>query len=277
MRLLLLVAILSSVAHAQDLSFRSHGKEIRSLSLAELKKLVPAKDITIFEPHEKQKVTYSAVAARAVFEAVFKDEWNEADEVLFTCADGYQPSVPASKFKKFAAYLSFAKPNKAFSMVNSLQNSEKIELGPYYLIWDNETFPALKAEGGSDFPYQVVAIELVNFEKRFPGMTPPRNRSPQVERGFSAFRKNCMACHTINGDGGGKAVELNYPVNITEMVKTPWLRRWILDPTSIRYNTTMPAYNPADPKRQQTVKDILAYLRQMRKHKRKPVPRDESP
>ncbi|MCB0416063.1 MAG: c-type cytochrome [Bdellovibrionales bacterium] len=274
MRIVLVLFSFVSVAMAQELSFRAHDKEIQSVSLEALKKLAPAKDITVYEPHEKAKVTYSAIPARAVFEAVFKEDWKEADEILFTCEDGYQPSVPAAKFKKYAAYLSFAKPGKPFTMVNKLQNNEKIELGPYYLVWDNETFPALKAEGASDSPYQVVAIELVDFEKRFPGMTPPKKRSPQVERGFLAFRKNCMACHTINGDGGGKAVELNYPVNITEMLKTSWLRKWILDPTSIRFNTTMPAYNPADPKREETVKDILAYLREMRRHKRKPVPKD---
>lgn len=204
MRIVLVLFSFVSVAMAQELSFRAHDKEIQSFSLEALKKLAPAKDITVYEPHEKAKVTYSAIPARAVFEAVFKEDWKEADEILFTCEDGYQPSVPAAKFKKYAAYLSFAKPGKPFTMVNKLQNNEKIELGPYYLVWDNETFPALKAEGASDSPYQVVAIELVDFEKRFPGMTPPKKEVRKWSAGFWHFEKTAWPATPLTVTVGAK-------------------------------------------------------------------------
>jgi mono/diheme cytochrome c family protein len=64
-----------------------------------------------------------------------------------------------------------------------------------------------------------------------------------IDRGaarFCAFRKHCAACHTINGEGGGKAPELNYPAGVVEYIRPGYLKRWIKRPQSICYNTTAP-------------------------------------
>ena len=79
-----------------------------------------------------------------------------------------------------------------------------------------------------------------------------------------------MACHTINGEGGGKASELNYPVSVVEYIKPEYLTRWIENPASIRYNTLMPALAMEIPNRAMVTQEIIAYLRAMSAAKRKP-------
>src|SRR5690606_35179343 len=136
------------------------------------------------------------------------------------CKDGYQPSIPVAKFLTYDAYLAVASAdNTSFTLNNTLQNHEVVELGPIYLVWDNLKSPALLNEGAADMPYQIISIELTTFATRFAGMFPPTDVSTETRQGFLHFRKYCMACHTINGQGGGKAPELNYPVSVTEYFK----------------------------------------------------------
>jgi mono/diheme cytochrome c family protein len=78
-----------------------------------------------------------------------------------------------------------------------------------------------------------------------------------------------MACHTINGEGGGKAPELNYPMSVTEYLAEEWIRKWVLDPRSVRYGTTMPAFG-SRPDGDKLVDDVLAYLKTMARHKQAP-------
>jgi len=77
-----------------------------------------------------------------------------------------------------------------------------------------------------------------------------------------------MACHTINGQGGGKAPELNYPVSVTEYFKPEYLKQWIDSPASLRYNTTMPALAAEIPEREKVIAEIIAYLTAMKDVKR---------
>lgn len=138
-------------------------------------------------------------------------------------------------------------------------------------MWDNIKNPELQSEGSAYWPYQVTTIDLISFTDRFPNMFPPKNSPMKVKKGFLGFRQYCLACHTINGEGGGKSVELNYPVSVTEYIKESWLIRWIDSPTSIRFNTTMPRLNPKANNRETIIKDIIAYLNEMKNNKRKPL------
>lgn len=246
---------------------------VKTLSLEQVEKLIPAKTVMVFEPHELENQEYVGFSINPLFTKVYGEKWKGAEEILFTCSDGYQPSIPSARFKEYAAYLIYGRADKKeFTLVNKLQNNEPVKLGPFYLVWDNLNYPELKAEGGEGWPYQVTTIDLISFSDRFPNMSPPNNSSAAVKSGFLAFRKHCMTCHTINGEGGGKSVELNYPISVTEYFKEPWLMRWIDRPASIRYNTTMPALNPDLKDRETAIKNIIAYLKVMKDNKRKSLP-----
>ena len=241
----LFACALALIAHAgrsaSNIEFKADGKH-RQESFRRRHSGDHAGCLTkVFEAHEKKDRVYRAIPARPVFDKIFGKDWENAQEVIFTSIDGYQPSVPVAKFLADDAYLAFAYDDGGpFTMVNTLQNNEKVPLGPLYLIWDNLHSKALLESGASDMPYQIKTIAL-SQQTPYPHTLPPSGSSAQVQRGFAHFRKYCISCHTINGEGGGKAPELNYPASVIEYIKPEYLKRWIEHPQSVRYNTAMPA------------------------------------
>ena len=230
-----------SAQNPTNVEFKADGKTIKSLSVEDLRTVTPVVSLKVFEAHEKKDRIYRAIPVRPVFDRIFGKDWEKAREMIFTSIDGYQPSIPVEKFLAHDAYLAFAHEDGApFTMTNTLQNNENVPLGPLYLVWDNIDSKALLESGASDMPYQIKTIEL-SLEAPFPNTLPPSGSSAHVQRGFAHFRKYCMSCHTINGEGGGKAPELNYPLSVIEYIKPEYLKRWIEHPQSIRYNTAMPA------------------------------------
>lgn len=261
-----------------SIEFRNPNGLVKSLKPEELNALTQQKTLKVFEVHEGRERQYEIYPAQAVFDQVFGSGWRTADEIIFTCQDGYQPGIPVAKFLTYDAYLAVASAdNTPFTLSNTLQNHEVVALGPAYLIWDNLKSPVLLDEGASDMPYQIIRIELASFAARFAGMFPPAGASAEARQGFLHFRKYCMACHTINSQGGDKAPELNYPVSVTEYFKPGYLKQWIDNPASLRYNTTMPALAAAIPEREKVIAEIIAYLTAMRDVKRMPPAENNKP
>lgn len=276
MSTLLLIAFANSAyaqIHAVEafIEFKNPDGLVKSLKPAELNALAQQKTLKVFEVHEGKERQYQVYPAQSVFDQIFGSGWRTADEIIFTCKDGYQPSIPVAKFLTYDAYLAVASAdNTSFTLNNTLQNHEVVELGPIYLVWDNLKSPALLNEGAADMPYQIISIELTTFATRFAGMFPPTDVSTETRQGFLHFRKYCMACHTINGQGGGKAPELNYPVSVTEYFKPGYLKQWIDNPASLRYNTTMPALATTIAEREKVIEEIISYLTAMRAVKHLP-------
>lgn len=267
---LVFVAPAAFAADAGPVSFSIHGKPVAQLSFADMEKKAGTAQVTVWEPHEDRNVTYEGFDARKLFTAVYGDDWKKADEVLFTCVDGYQPVLPRDRFDRHASYLAYKRlDQEAFNIQNRFQDEKDVPLGPFYLVWDNLDSKELRDQGASAWAYQIVGVDLVTFADRFPRMSPPNAASDKAKRGFLAFRENCMSCHTINGEGGGKAPELNYPMSVTEYFSDAWMRKWILDPRSIRYTSTMPDFS-SHPKPDVLVDEVLAYLKTMARHKQKP-------
>ncbi|SCX40163.1 Cytochrome c [Nitrosospira sp. Nsp1] len=269
------LALSLATALAQDsinVEFKNNGQTVSALPLDDLRTIAPAVSIKVFEAHEKAERIYRALPVRPVFDKVFGKGWENAQEIIFTSIDGYQPSIPVKKLLAHDAYFAFAhEDGTPFTLTNRLQNNEIVQLGPLYLVWDNIKSKELLDAGASDMPYQIKRIEL-KFVSPFPNMTLPAGSSAAAQRGFMHFRQHCMACHTINGEGGGKAPELNYPVSVTEYIKPEYLKRWIMSPQSIRYNTTMPGLTGAillD--RETATEELIAYLKAMSNAKRVPA------
>ena len=109
------------------------------------------------------------------------------------------------------------------------------------------------------------------FKTAFPHTSPPPGSLVKVQRGLAHFRKHCAACHTINGEGGGKAPELNYPASVAEYIRPGYLKRWIENPQSIRYNTAMPGLAKGIPNREKVTEELIAYLKAMSTAKRTPA------
>lgn len=264
--------LLSSRGIATEIKFQKAGVLVKALDDRELRTLISPVSVEVYEPHEQGNVRYKAVSLRRVLDALYGTQWSQQEELLFTCADGYQPSIPVASILRGEGYLAFEREGSAaFTLVNKLQADEKVDLGPLYLIWDNLKDPSLKADGASSWPYQVIALDFVSFQSRFSAMAPAAKASASVTRGFLEFRKACSNCHRINGVGGEKSIELNYPMNVSEYFKAGFLAQWIDAPQKIRWNSVMPPFNPDHPQRKRAISDIVSYLEHMALHKKAPA------
>ena len=264
-KLILVLLFIGNALYANSsIFFRNRGENVATLKQEQLLQKVKSQKITIFEPHEEKKVQYRVISMRKLLDDVYGESWKKAEEILFTCSDGYQPTIPVSKFKKYDAYLAYGRVDSKFEVFYKLKNTT-VALGPYYLVWDNQKNKDLRKTGDVGFPFQIVGMDLVRIADRFPKLAPPAKHSKSVARGFIAFRKYCMTCHTINGSGGKIGPELNEPVSVTLYFKERWLKRWIDNPLSIRKGSKMPGIPEGIPNRKQTIEDIIEYLKAMRR------------
>jgi hypothetical protein len=78
---------------AAELSFKAKG----SYSLKSLQDMVTSESVTVMEPHEKVRITFEALPLKALLDRIYGEGWRAKDEILFTCSDGYQPSLPVQK------------------------------------------------------------------------------------------------------------------------------------------------------------------------------------
>jgi mono/diheme cytochrome c family protein len=265
----LAVGIAAGAAAAQaaspELAFSRHGQPTARLALAELLQLAPPREVRVHEPYEDGPASFAALPLARVLDAVYTPSWRDEEELLFSCRDGYQPTVPVARALAHRAWLAFERRDRPGFTIRKRESGEirRIELAPFYLVWENLADERIRQEADYGWPYQLVGIDLIRRSDRFPRMTPPQGAPDEVLAGFAAFRVHCSKCHPLNGEGGSIGPELNHAASPALTRDPGWLRDWIEDPSRILPTARMPALNPALPDRARTVDEILAYLHAM--------------
>jgi mono/diheme cytochrome c family protein len=263
--LLALLSALNSLASEvpATLSFMSNGKLVHAFTLDDLKRRLAVKDVTVFEPQIQKNVTFKAFATDDLLNLAYGNDWQSKEEILFTCVDGYQPSMPRADFRDGRSYFAFARSDGAAFVDSETRDHQKnVALGPFYLIWDNLSDKKLQASGTYGWPFQIAAVDLVRFVDKFPKLAPPAGSSATVVKGFSDFREYCMECHALRGEGGGRGPELTA---IVPTMTDELLASRISDPKKVNSTTSMPSFNPAlkGEERKKAIGAIIAYLRSM--------------
>jgi mono/diheme cytochrome c family protein len=258
---------------AESLQFLDGSEPVTSRNLGELTERIELREVEVFDPHQREKTVFRALPLTAVLDDAYGPIWREREAIVFSCRDGYEPTLSVRRLLRHAAFLAVGRPGTAEFSLREDRNgvTRQVELGPFYVIWENLGDARVRAEDDYGWPYQVVRIDLVSFRSRFGAMAPDRASSEEIRAGFEAFVIHCSRCHSVNGRGGKVGPELNYPANPTEYMKAEWLRKWIDDPTSMRNAPTMPPLNPKLPDRARVIDDIVAYLEAIASHKIAPA------
>ncbi len=255
-------AVAEAAPVASELSFSRHSERVATRDLEWLRQRVEPSTVRVHEPYESREVVFAALPFDRVLDALYTPSWRNEEELLFTCSDGYQPTIPVERVRSHRAWLAFDRADHSDFSIQKLESGSvrRIELGPFYLVWENLDDAQVRQEADYGWPYQLVGVDLIRSLDRFPKMTPPAGSPAAVLAGFAAFRVHCSKCHKLHGEGGSIGPELNAASSPLEYRDRDWLRSWIEDPSRIRPETRMPRLNPNLPNRARTVDEILAYL-----------------
>lgn len=246
----------------ESIAFARRGRPVTAMGPAQMQVKTGALSVRVFEPYEKDEAEFLAFPLAEVLDAVYSPSWRTEDEILFTCLDGYRPSVPVARVLAHSAWLAFSRHDTGSFTILKPESGQKkrVDLGPFYLVWENLHDAVIRQEGDYGWPYQLVGIDLVSTGEQFRAMAPPADASAQVTLGFQAFRIHCSRCHRLNGEGGEIGPELNPASGKTRYYDRGWLGAWIRDPDSMRPGTRMPPLNAVLPDREASVQAIIAYL-----------------
>ena len=203
--------------------------------------------VRVVEPHLSRpgqpavQVRYRGWPARVFLDRWLGKGWDQGwetgdSELEFRAQDGFVSRIPVARFHRHQAWIVTARADgRPFQVDNHAQGEKQVPLGPYYLIWDNLAEPALQAEGGAVWPYQVISVRRTPSSRAalLPGAM-GQHYAAQAQ----ALQTHCLSCHQVNGYGGDK-MPLNLALRAREIDAERW-RQWLLQPAQLKPGTTMP-------------------------------------
>lgn len=202
---------------------------------------------------------YRAVPLKALLQGV-----PAAAHLQFVALDGFAAEMPAALVLDghgAEAWLAIEPTDKPWPSLGE----GKPSAGPFYLVW---LHPEAGHVGPEQWPYQVATIKVLGDPaSRFPAMLPAADlpKDAPARRGFAVFQRNCITCHTLNGQGDAKlGPDLNIPHSPTEYLRDDMLRTLVRNPQDLRHwpQAKMPGFD------RQTLSDadlddLVAYLKHM--------------
>ncbi len=279
----LLVCVGATPARAEridrSLRFVAAGRPDRTIPLDVLRARCGAREVRVDDPYYHREMRFLACPIRAVLELGFEAE--AADEAagdalerssfLLRALDGYTKPASGEVLLGGGGFVAFADAALTDAEVVPFTprfepiDRRQVDPSPFYMVW---TGIEAKDAHERPWPYQLATIEITSLERAF-GRAAPRGleRSDRAWRGFERFVAECIACHSVNGEGGRVGPELNVPRSIVEYREAKQLKAFIQNPQSFRY-TSMPAHLHLG---EGDLDDLLAYFRAMSERKDDPA------
>lgn len=246
-------------------SMESSGKsKVRRISLSQMKNTLSQKDLVILNPEFQNTFHYKAFLLKDLLKPEIEKE--NFDELVFICSDGYRSPLDRARFDKLHLHLAFgeklANGREGWTVVDHAK--QKITPAPFYVLSSDPN-----EYKDYNWPFMVVAIELVSYKKRYAEILPKdleKVPATASTRGFQLFRKECIRCHTVNLVGGDIGPELNTPRNVLEYLDHDYIKQFVRNPGAFRAKDKMPPFpNMTD----ENLSDIFAYLEEMGQRKLK--------
>jgi hypothetical protein len=252
-------------AGAADLRFLRDDLEVARLDADALRRRCNAQTIAVTDPYYGRQVRYLACPLREVIRlGLGEDPATLAGrDVVFHALDGYVKPASPARLAEDGGFVAFAEADRPGGGFGPL-GRKGIDPGPFYVVW---TGASQTEADGYPWPYQLAAIEVTDLATRYPHVTPrdvPRDGPAWA--GFTIFRGQCIACHSINGEGGKVGPDLNVPMSIVEYRPVEQLKRYIRNPATFRYGNMPPQANltPHD------LDALVAYFEVMKTQKHDP-------
>ncbi len=258
------------------LTFLRDGKVVRTLDLDTLRRSCGARRIELEDPYYGRRAAYLACPLGAVLTQGFGAPVarDPGENFFLRARDGYARPTTGARLSEDGGFIAFADaeltPSQDAGATGSLEprfapiDRRQVDPGPFYLVW---TKPEQRDSERYPWPYQLVQIEAVAFEREYPH-TVPAGLPPDAPawRGFATFKNDCISCHSINTEGGKIGPDLNVPRSIVEYRPSEQIKAYVHDPSAFRY-THMPAHPNLSPAQ---LDELIAYFEAMSSRKHDP-------
>ena len=253
----------SSLAQAATLEFLRDGEVVRRMETTALTATCGVRTIDVDDPYYEARKRYRACPLAAVVEAGFGAPAGRLEgDVLFRALDGYVKPSTLARVAEDGGFVAFGEADRAEGFAK--MGRRELDPGPFYVVW---TKPGQRDDHTYPWPYQLAAIELANLERKFPHTVPAGIATDgPAWRGYGVFRTECIACHSVNGEGGNVGPDLNVPQSIVEYRPAEQVKAYIRNPATFRYGN-MPAHEhlTAD-----DLDALIAYFAAMKDRKHDP-------
>lgn len=263
----LLVAAAPAGAEERALRFVRDG-EARRLELPALRAGARVETLSIDDPYYRETKHFRALALADVLALGFPGLGeDDADRTLLLRArDGYVKPTTVGRLREPGGWIAFADADHAQGDDPGFQpiDRRQVDPAPFYLVWSQ---PHQRDVHRYPWPYQLAELELAPLESVYPHVAP--RGAPEGDpawAGYAVFRRECLACHAVNGEGGKVGPELNVPRSVVEYRPEEQLKAFIRDPESFRY-TSMPAHTHLSDRE---LDALIAYLHAMAERKHDP-------
>lgn len=193
-------------ADEASLEFRLAGNLVTKVSLEELSKKLTAHKIKFFNPLANKEKNYQAFAIQDVLNFAYQTKWrsDKYSDIAFTASDGYVSIGSLNTLKGEGGFLAF----RDLDVENGWERvgGNQADPGPFFLIWTGKNQTSTT---DYPWPWQIAEINLLRFDDQYPAVIPKGTKTASsAYRGFEIFRKRCMACHSMDRQGGKMGPDL---------------------------------------------------------------------